>query len=198
MARRNDHSREELKELTIKAGQTLIINEGLSGFSARKVAKTIGYTVGTLYNLFNDYDDLLLHINALTLTDLAAALEHAVRPEQTGKSALFALGLAYLQFAEDNHNRWLALFEHKMQKQQPPAWYLERITQLFSVLESQLSDTLRHHPPATIKRQARVLWASVHGICVLGLSDKLTLVGAESTKETLREFIELYSQGIIE
>ena len=51
MARRNDHTRDELKEMAISAGQSIIIHEGFNKFSARKVARNIGYTVGTIYNI---------------------------------------------------------------------------------------------------------------------------------------------------
>ena len=52
MARRNDNSRDELKEMSIAAGQEIILAEGFASFSARKVAKNIGYTIGTIYNIF--------------------------------------------------------------------------------------------------------------------------------------------------
>ena len=42
---------------------------GLSGFSTRQIAKKIGYTLGTLYNIFESYDDIILHINAATLDE---------------------------------------------------------------------------------------------------------------------------------
>ena len=70
MARRSDHTREELKELAIAAGQKVISDEGFCKFSARKVAKEMGYTVGTLYNIFGDYNDIVLHINFATLDDM--------------------------------------------------------------------------------------------------------------------------------
>ena len=48
MARRNDHSKEELQSMAIDATRSLISQAGYEGVSARKVANSIGYTVGTL------------------------------------------------------------------------------------------------------------------------------------------------------
>ncbi len=63
MARRSDHTREELTELAIDAATALIEAEGFANFSARQVAAKIGYTVGTLYNVFGSYDRLLFHVH---------------------------------------------------------------------------------------------------------------------------------------
>ncbi|HEV3447204.1 MAG TPA: helix-turn-helix domain-containing protein, partial [Gemmataceae bacterium] len=69
MARRSDHTREELKDLAIQAAIALIEADGIGQFSARQVAARIGYTVGTLYNVFGSYDELLLNVNARTVDD---------------------------------------------------------------------------------------------------------------------------------
>ena len=67
MARRSDHTREELTELAIDAALALIEADGFAQFSARQVAAKIGYTVGTLYNVFGSYDSLLLHVQSQAL-----------------------------------------------------------------------------------------------------------------------------------
>ena len=46
--------------------------------SARKVATAIGYTVGTLYLVFENIDDLILNVNARTLDRLHSRMS-AVR-----------------------------------------------------------------------------------------------------------------------
>ena len=54
MARRSDHSREELREMAITAAEQIVVEQGYEGLSARKVAAAIGYTVGTLYLVFRE------------------------------------------------------------------------------------------------------------------------------------------------
>ena len=54
MGRRNEHSRDEIKEMAIEAGKKIIVEEGFSNLGARKIARAIGYTVGTLYNVFDN------------------------------------------------------------------------------------------------------------------------------------------------
>ena len=97
MARRADHSRDEIKTLAIAAGSTLIQEHGYTNFSARKVAAVIGYTVGTLYNVFSDQHDFILHINGVTLEGMQ---QHLTTIDSTiyGAERIHALATQYLIF----------------------------------------------------------------------------------------------------
>ena len=70
MARRADHTREELHRMALDAAREIVDAEGLRGIKARKIMDKIGYTVGTLYQLFDDLDDLIVHMNTETLDAL--------------------------------------------------------------------------------------------------------------------------------
>ncbi len=70
MARRSDHSREQLADMALAAAAALAERDGLRGVTARGIAREIGYTVGTLYNVFDNLDDLLRHMNAATMDAL--------------------------------------------------------------------------------------------------------------------------------
>ena len=71
MGRRSIHSPEELRELIIHATTEIVEQDGLEGLSAREIAKRIGYSPGTLYNVFENLDDILLTIEARLLDRLA-------------------------------------------------------------------------------------------------------------------------------
>jgi AcrR family transcriptional regulator len=87
MARRSDHSREALEELILSHAHALMAETGLQRFSAREVAKRIGYSVGTLYNVFGSLDRLLLAVNSRTFlvwaSEIADRLD-AAGPARTG------------------------------------------------------------------------------------------------------------------
>ena len=89
MGRRNDHTRKELKEMAIKAGVELIEEGGFQNFSIRKVAARIGYSAGTLYNVFENSDDLVFHINSVTLDDLQSYVERSLYPRELTEGAGF-------------------------------------------------------------------------------------------------------------
>jgi len=193
MARRSDHTREELMELAIDAALALIEADGFEKFSARQVAAKIGYTVGTLYNVFGSYDELLLRVNARTLDHWYDFLQTRLK---RGKSEpLRVLARGYVEYARIHHNRWIALFEHHRDTSKPlPDWYEERLKRFFAMLE----DTIRSsasHDRRKAKRDAQVLWAGIHGISILSLTGRFELVGAESTDALVNALIDNYVPG---
>ena len=139
MGRRSDHSREELRELALRAAEKVVERDGLRELSARQVARKIGYAVGTLYNLFEDFDDLVIQVNARTLDalhqDLTQELERA-----RGQGAVLALALRYSIFVVNHSKRWNALFEHSLPAgRELPPWYQEKIQRLLGILAAALA-----------------------------------------------------------
>lgn len=196
MARRSDHSREEIREMALNAAEELVARVGLSGLSARKVANAIGYTPGTLYLVFRNLDELVLHLNARTLDRLQSHLE-ASRAKRGGpREALHALAHAYIDFANTNTPRWNALFDVAVADAGDlPEWYLERLSRMFGLVESALSPLANHHDDITIRRVARVLWASVHGICMLKIRQRLDLAGGQSVEEMAEMLVDNFLAG---
>ena len=83
MGRRSDHSREELEEMAIDAAAKIVETEGFQSLTARKVASKIGYTVGTLYHVFRNFDDLVIHLNARTIDEMAELIQKAVKRKRS-------------------------------------------------------------------------------------------------------------------
>ena len=65
MGRRSDHGREELEALILDAGRQVLAEGGYARFSAREVAKRIGYSVGTIMHVFGNVDGLMVAIMIL-------------------------------------------------------------------------------------------------------------------------------------
>jgi AcrR family transcriptional regulator len=195
MARRADHTREELTELAIIAGLELIKAEGFSSFSARKLATRIGYTVGTLYNVFGSYDDMMLHINARTLDEWFAHMQAALQNTR-GRPPLHALARAYIEYSKTHSRQWTVLFEYSLsQERELPAWYGEKLTRFFLLVENELYP-LVNRDRRKARRAAHVLWAGIHGICTLSLSGKMELVKAEAAETLAFSFMDNYMAGL--
>lgn len=137
MARRNDHTREVIMEMAIKAGKKIIDKEGVAGFSARGVAKAIGYTVGTLYNVFTTHENLILHINAATLSVMKEFMTSRVSNKKVEGDIDYIKALAkfYIDFAYEHYNSWSALFEFSLpQDTLLPGWYTKKVYALFVLM----------------------------------------------------------------
>ena len=196
MARRSDHSREELREMAITAAGQIVAEHGYEGLSARKVATAIGYTVGTLYLVFENLDDLILNVNARTLDRLHARMtESQARCGDAGDS-LLQLGQVYIRFADEDPHRWAMVFEHRLPDDRAaPAWYQEKIARMFALVEAGLEPLARQHTREEITQASRALWGGVHGICILSLAGKLGIAGIKSVQDLTRTLITNYLGG---
>jgi AcrR family transcriptional regulator len=197
MARRNDHSREQLRQLALHAAQFIIEAQGLRALSARKVAGRIGYTVGTLYRVFDHLDDLIMQVNARTLAELNATLDRAAADCHDAEGCLRALTHAYIDFASRHTPRWSALYEHGIETDiRLPDDYRQQIASMYVRLEGVLKTVAPQRSPADLARAARALWGGVQGVCMLALSDKLDIEHIESLPELADNLVGGYVAGL--
>ncbi|MEE8279445.1 MAG: TetR/AcrR family transcriptional regulator [Alphaproteobacteria bacterium] len=192
MARRSDHSRDELYEMALAAAREIAEAEGLRGLTARRVAAKIGYSAGTLYNLFENLDDLIVHLNGGTLDALYEALADA-RPDGEPEAALGAMARTYIGFTGAHPNLWNILFEHRLPEgQELPEGHHAKVRRLLGLLEGALAPLF---PPGRERERlhsARVLWCGLHGIC------SLTSAGAspESATAMANSLVTNYVAGL--
>jgi len=196
MARRSDHSREEIKEMALNAAQEILDREGAKKLSARRVASEIGYTVGTLYLVFKNQLEMVLHINALTLDEMNEWLAERSASCDSPRDCLVNLAEAYIDYAIKKQERWNLLFDTVAEgEERLPDWYEERLGRLFGQVEQVLAPLKSGHDEIEVQRAARVLWASVHGICTLKLRHRLVLAGGQSTEEMAQMLIDNFLAG---
>ena len=194
MGRLSDHSRDELYAMALAAAREIAKKEGLRGLTARGVAREIGYTIGTLYNLFDNLDDLIVHLNGTTLDTLYEAVA-SQRLDDDPEAALHALARAYIRFTSVHPNLWSMLFDPSAPHgEQLPAWYHEKVRRLLGLAEQALASLF----PAGLEKQrhhsARVLWSGLHGIC--SLSRAGALPKSESETAMAESLITNYVAGL--
>lgn len=196
MGRRSIHTAEELREHIISAATELISHSGLTGLSAREVARRIGYSPGTIYNVFVNLDDLILTIEGRMLDELDATLQQ-LPSNPDPRARLLELAQAYLEFTHRNPRRWNLLFEHHLPTgvDVPPS-YREKLDGLLSRIETALTPIANTSDAAELKRRSRVLWAGVHGITSLSTADKLSNITADTAWPLVRDLVETYLDGL--
>jgi AcrR family transcriptional regulator len=196
MARRSDHSREEIHEMALHAAETILTEEGFAALSARRIAAAMGYTVGTLYLVFKNLDDLILQVNGRTLDELYGHLSRIGEEHGAGIAGSRALGSAYLAFATENKQRFSMIFEHRMPSiDDLPDWYLEKIGRMFSLVEQTLRPLAAERSEQEIALAARALWSGVHGIVILARTGRLKVIGGGSVEEMIDSLVLNYLQG---
>jgi len=194
MARRSDHTREELKRIALDAAHRITKQEGLRGLRARQIARDIGYTVGTLYNLFGDFDDLIVHMNGETLDALFETCAGAPSSNDPVRY-LEALAERYLDFTHSHPKQWSAIFEHKLPFNRPqPEWFTEKIVKLMALEERALAPLFPDGNPEEVHHHARVLWTSLFGMALVESAGRLP--EGETARSLVRSLIETYVAGL--
>ena len=178
MARRSDHSRVQLEELILVEAHGLLAETGYARFSAREVAKRIGYSIGTIYNVFGSLDALLLAINSRTFVLWADWLR--AKLAVAGEDRIAALVAGYFDFAARNTNLWMAIYDHRLLPgTEMPESYRRLRAGLTGIVEAEVALVLPEARRGEAAALARSLVALVHGHCFFALNGTFALLGEE-------------------
>ncbi|MCF8708535.1 TetR/AcrR family transcriptional regulator [Rhizorhapis sp. SPR117] len=183
MGRRSDHSRAELERLIIAEGHAHMAENGFARFSAREVAKRIGYSIGTLYNVFDNYDRLILAINTYSFRLWADHLN--ARLDGVEGDRIRALVEGYFSFARENTHIWMAIYDHHLPPgvEMPEEFALQR-GELTGIVVREVAAVLPGHAKDRATALARSLIATVHGHCTFALNGTFALMGETQPMET--------------
>jgi AcrR family transcriptional regulator len=190
-----------LRERLIDAAERTIASKGLAALRARELARETGCAVGTIYNVFEHLDQLVICVGARTLAMLDAALAAARPPvlDSAGTAAvddLVRLALAYLEFAATHTVRWRALFEHRMSGDRSlPEWFVEQQHRLFAQVERPLAALLPRLDREGRQLLARTVFSAVHGIVALGLEEKLVSLSLSDLAGQLTAMVRAIAAG---
>lgn len=194
MARRTDHSRDELREISLRAARAITEKHGLASLTARRVAKRIGYSSGTLYNVFESFTDLVIQMNGRTLDTLHDFVT-AEKAEGNPEDVLRALAHRYIAFTTERANLWSAIFEPSLPRgDRLPEWYQNKMRKLLGLVDAALAPLFAPGRDAERLHSVHLLWSSLHGICSL-VSVRL-LITPESAIAMADTLIEYYIAGL--
>ncbi len=195
MARRSEHSQEEIRDMVLNAAETIVSEEGFAALKVRRIAMEIGYTIGTIYMVFEKMDDLIMHVKARTLDHLAEQLEQAVIDIDSEQKTL-ALAKAYLDFANDRYNSWNMVFTHQLSDGiKLPEWYQIKVDRLFALVENALKSVDPGRPVQEVRQAARTIWCGIHGICILSLTGKLDVAKVEDVQQSVDLLVNSFIRG---
>jgi AcrR family transcriptional regulator len=179
------------RERLIETAEATIALSGHAALKARDLAAAVGVSLGGLYNLVGDLDELMLLVSARTLRRLDAALAAENSADPTER--LVAIALAYGRFARDNLSLWRAVFEHH-----PPAvpdWHVETQLGLFRHLAEPLRAIAPHKSEQQRALLARTWFSAVHGVVLLGLAEMLVSVPQDALEAQIAEMVRALCAG---
>lgn len=177
MGRRSDHGREELRELILSTGQNVLAEGGYARFSAREVAKRVGYSVGTIMHIFGNVDLLVMAINSRTFSLWAQWIEARLEGVE-GRERIAVLVRGYFDFAAGHVNLWAAIYEHRVPEglEMAESLVAERV-HLTDIIRREVGSLLPEDGSDRVARLTSSLIATVHGHCAFALGGSFALMG---------------------
>ena len=89
----------------------------------------------------------------------------------------------YFDFAEDNPNLWMAIYDHRLPAgMEIPEQYRILRSGLTRIVEREVATALPNKPFTEIEALTRSLVATVHGHCAFALTGTFRLLGVEDPR----------------
>lgn len=175
--------------MALEAARQIVRKDGIQALSGRKVTARIGYTIGTLYQLFDDMDHLVERMNAETLAHL---FEHcrAEIDADTVSGQLKTLAFRFIEFVKTHPNEWDAVMSYRYKDGHVSSdFYVDEIQRLFGLMANA---TAQFYPEGAAEDQAAdmaLLWSSLTGIWGIAASERT--VGG-SMEQMIDRLVEMY------
>lgn len=176
-ARPARRSRDDLRRQTLEVARQIIATEGPEALSARRLAKAVGYSPGTIYNLFDSVPDVLWQVNRENFQRIAQIFDNL--PAEGPEHRLHALARRYVALVETETSLFRALFEGPRVTENFPQWYTEAIDNLIGLIAHEVAALAPAMTPQQAAHEASALFCAVQGIASLQASGRLALVSSQ-------------------
>ena len=173
ISERKERQKAELREQIVRVARDMVMREGFSALSMRKLAEAVEYAPATLYLHFENRDAIARELCVRGFQDLMAALEPDSKVEEP-LERLARMAEAYVKFGLEQPESYRLIF------MEDPKLSTELFTDAegagpksFAVLVRVFEDLKsagRLAEDAEPSKLAEVLWAGLHGIVSLRLT----------------------------
>ena len=178
---RKERDKQALRTSVIAAATELFQEESYDAVSMRKIAKKVGYSVGTLYLYYKDKDELFLAVQGEAFRQGFEYIQQLPATEDPLEK-LKALGERYVRFGMENPDLYRLMFMMERPMQALPE---DRGWSSGILLHGLLTDLVEACVKAgRIKsedphRLSFALWSFVHGMVSLRISHRLDIYNGD-------------------
>ena len=162
--------RQRLCDLALKA----FAEQGVEGMSLRRLAAAAGCSRTTPYRYFKNKADILAAVRQSEFQRMADQTERVARSESDPDKRLVALARAYLNFAMERPDAYRVMYSVNQKDEQRYPELVRQIKRTQQPMVNAVHEAIEmgsvHGDPMNI---VHLLWAGLHGIISLYLSDKL-------------------------
>ena len=197
MTSKREANRIDLTKRLIDAAEYEIKKNGLAGIKAREITKRAKCSLGALYNVFQDIDMLILHVNSRTLFRLSEKFKNSrAQKGSSNEDRLQALGAAYVEFVSENRSLWDVLFDYQPSETMVfPDWHREEHSVLVSEIVEPLKNMRPDLSPEKLVIRAQTMYAAVHGVVNLSYQGRFLNVPEDQLKLEVKALIKIMAKG---
>ncbi|NOX50435.1 MAG: TetR/AcrR family transcriptional regulator, partial [Gammaproteobacteria bacterium] len=170
----------------LDAGDKLLHDVGLRGFTLRGCARLAGVSHAAPKHHFGDVAGFLTAIAARGFKRLSASLREEIRQAKTLEEEFAATSIAYMRFAEQNPEHFRIMFRCDLLNMESPRlkYYIgATLTELTNLIlrhqgEPEISVEELNDRVATQKLMEDIIlgWSHIHGLAHLRLEQQLTML----------------------
>jgi len=183
-----------LREEILEVSKELLIKEGFSKLSMRRIAERADVSATSIYLYFQNKDDLLLALIEESIENLKVSLMEVVDASKGFLMQLEDMARAYIEYALNHPQEYEIIY--MVRPEEMPKYPKEKFMNIRSAYEL-LADIIREgHDQEQIDVEdalinAYTLWAQLHGVVSVILNKRL------DTRIPQQQFIEQALENII-
>ena len=171
---RRERHRASLRREILDAASRLFVEEGFQRLTMRRLAERIEYSPTTIYLYFKDKTDLLAAVCEETFAQLATKLERLKVSAPTPLGLLRDGLRTYVEFGLAHPNQYIVTYMNPTSGQVQPEVETSAGGRAFDTLRQGVRACAESGDihTANVEATAQVLWAAVHGITSLFITEK--------------------------
>ncbi|MBI1386397.1 MAG: TetR family transcriptional regulator [Rhizobiales bacterium] len=195
MTRRTEHVTVDLAERIRRSAREIASESGIVGLSAREIARRVGYSAGTLYNVFRNIDEIILHVEADMLAELLQELD-IERDSRSGSLDVRGFVGVYSSYVRRNELAWSLFVDHAVPAGEPlPEWYKAVLQDVLEHLTQALAREIDVEQKS-VRNSALLLWTALQGINSSNVAAKFSCLRQETLDEQTSELVETFVVGL--
>jgi AcrR family transcriptional regulator len=202
---RKERQKAELREQILDAARAIVARDGIGGLSMRKIAEAIEYAPATIYLYFQNREEIAAQLVVEGFAQLLAFFAPALAIEDP-LARIYALGNAYVRFAEERPEQYRLIFmeddelTQRVMGAKSEAGEPEMLGHsAFDVIASTVAELVeaKVFRPIDPADGARVLWAGLHGLIALKVSCPDSPFGDTDFAQLAAFMMETLSHGLV-
>jgi TetR/AcrR family transcriptional regulator len=199
---RREREKEQRKTQILDTARALLFEKGLNATSINQIAKRAELSVGAIYFYYKNKEDLYAALQVEGLEILSQALKASVKKPSVPEKDIRKIAQAYLKFSEEHKNYFdiinyfLAspdsIFSPELKKK-VDGHGKDNLAVLADTIGKGIDDGLFKNVDP--KRQAIILWSTLHGMIQLKKLKK-TILAKEDHQSLYLEAVDRFLDGL--